>query len=103
MVQEGPLAATTCQLILMVHDAFLSAAMAKGRGGMRQHLARQMHRPKQMHGRTAHPPPHEPPEARRQLQDALMIDMSMQAAPAPTPQSKNTAQTMRCIRLSCAS
>jgi hypothetical protein len=51
MMQEGPLAAAgACWLILMVHDAFLSAAMEKRRDGMHQHLAKQMPKPKQMHG-----------------------------------------------------
>jgi hypothetical protein len=50
--------------------AFLSAAMSKGRsGGVRQCLAKQMRRPEQMRGRTAHPPAHAP-EPRRQLQAA---------------------------------
>jgi hypothetical protein len=62
----------------MMHS-YLSAAMAKRRDGMRQHLA------KQMHVRTAHPPPHAL-DVRRQLQDAPVTDMSMQAAPVSTTQ-----------------
>jgi hypothetical protein len=69
-MQEGPWsAATACPLILNTGDAFLSSAMVKGRDGMRQHLAKQICRHKQMHGPAAHPPPHAP-EARIQLQDA---------------------------------
>jgi hypothetical protein len=41
-------------------DAFLSAAMVKGRDSMHQHLAKQIRRPKQMGGWTAHLPPHAP-------------------------------------------
>jgi hypothetical protein len=77
-MQEGPWsAAMAWSLILMTHDAILSSAMVKGRDDMQQHLAKQMCRPKQMHGKNAHPPSHAP-EARIQPQDAPMIDMSMQ-------------------------
>lgn len=54
---------------------------------MHQLLAKQMHRPKQMRRQTAHTPLH-PAEARRQLQAALMVGMSMQATPVPALQLK---------------